>query len=133
MTARKSSRVRKVRAAKAPSTPMKCEPRSAPQTPAPATPAMSSRTSNADEARSDVAFENEAGNTLAAEVAQTCCKCGVGVTAANLGSLGKKSKQVIHTACGSFYKQIAKKISKDPVYKSWWESRTFDAMCINIA
>jgi hypothetical protein len=91
---------------------------------------MSSRTSNADEARSDVAFETESGNTLAAEGAQTCCKCGVGVTAANLGSLGKKSKQVIHTACGSFYKQIAKKMTKDPVYKSWWDSRTFDAMCI---
>jgi hypothetical protein len=57
-----------------------------------------------------------------------CCKCGELVSEASKGSLGKKSKQVIHGVCCAFYKTMAKKILKDTAYKSWWESRTGTVM-----
>ena len=53
-----------------------------------------------------------------------CVKCSEKVDKGKEGSLGKKSKQVIHSGCASIYKMVCRKTSKDNKYKSWWNSLT---------
>lgn len=55
---------------------------------------------------------------------EPCAKCDLLVSEGDKGSLGKKSKQIIHSAWCATYKSVHRKICSCAKFSAWWDAKT---------